>query len=441
MYNYTSSTNDASLCDMKFHLFSFNKVHLKTFVSQNFSLFFSIFPFHRTFSPPYHPAIGSSLGKGSRVDPSKDMVILEQLGSVTQIGCNSPPQGPGWSPQLSQAPWRYGRIHNRFLSMTFLMILLNWWRIPKKNDVMWVSPKKLHMKTSHITSQCPRFCVEVFPDVSCDSPPSTRDAAPRTNSAAVAKAGGGGGGKGRGFFTLAFASAYQQLRLRKDRFLLATTHGLWLLCTFGAVTCMIVHVILSEDAQISQINQQHQINTRLYHESSACFVVASLQRSSGSLNYDLKARRPNERTSVNLPSLSVSTATNVCSGWHQRRFIWIISLIIVFSCKSYTKTILKMKGLSHIAHTNAFSIASMVFYYRILIWHYEWYYIENTSASRKMHALHSWIFHASIEKITLPTVPTVPSPPRLDRRLPCYGVGLIAGVLLLPTIEGALRGN
>ena len=54
------------------------------------------------------------------------------------------------------------------------------------------------------------FCVEVFPDVSCGSPPSTRDAAPRTNSAAVAKAGGGGGGKGRGFFTLAFASAYQQ---------------------------------------------------------------------------------------------------------------------------------------------------------------------------------------------------------------------------------------
>lgn len=153
MYNYTSSTNDASLCDMKFHLFSFNKVHLKTFVSQNFSLFFSIFPFHRTFSPPYHPAIGSSLGKGSRVDPSKDMVILEQLGSVTQIGCNSPPQGPGWSPQLSQAPWRYGRIHNRFLSMTFLMILLNWWSIPKKKWCYVGIPKKAPHEniTYHVT--------------------------------------------------------------------------------------------------------------------------------------------------------------------------------------------------------------------------------------------------------------------------------------------------
>lgn len=125
--------------------------------------------------------------------------------------------------------------------------------------------------------------------------------------------------------------------------------------------CCQVHVILSEDAKISQINQQNQINTRLYHESSACFVVTALQRSSGSLNYDLKDRMPNETTSGNLPSLSVSTATTVCSGWNQRRFIWMISVITVFSCKSYTKTILNMQGLSHIAHTNAFSIASTVY--------------------------------------------------------------------------------
>ena len=48
------------------------------------------------------------------------------------------------------------------------------------------------------------------------------------------------------------------------------------------------------------IKQQNQINTRLYHESSACFVVTALQRSSGSLNYDLKDRRPNETTSGEL---------------------------------------------------------------------------------------------------------------------------------------------
>ena len=48
----------------------------------------------------------ASLGKGSRVEPSRDMVILEQLGSVTQMGCNSPPHGPGCTP----APPRYAKV-------------------------------------------------------------------------------------------------------------------------------------------------------------------------------------------------------------------------------------------------------------------------------------------------------------------------------------------
>lgn len=45
------------------------------------------------------------MGKGSRVEFSKDKVILEQPGSVTQMGWSSPPQGPGCKPKtLAAAP-------------------------------------------------------------------------------------------------------------------------------------------------------------------------------------------------------------------------------------------------------------------------------------------------------------------------------------------------
>lgn len=241
MYNnYTSSTNDVSLGDMKFHLFSFNKVHLKTFVSQNVSLFFSIFPFHRTFSPPYHPAIGSSLGKGSRVDPSKDMVILEQLGSVTQIGCNSPPQGPGWSPQLSQAPWRYGRIHRFFVhdfSDDLVKLMEN---SQKTTDVMWVSPKNSPHEN---ISQCPTFCVSrcflMFPvtphpvHVMQHHAPTVQQS-PRLEAVEVAK------DVASSLWPLPQPtnSCGCQRTVKNARILLVTTHGLWLLCTVGAVRCM-----------------------------------------------------------------------------------------------------------------------------------------------------------------------------------------------------------